>query len=234
MGSPYESGKAERLKRNAAAIMNKIKPDARYGDRVPPGQTVTDRFPILHEGEIPVYDMDKWDLRVAGAVTGGERSFSFAELEALPRVSVTRDIHCVTRWSKMDTEWEGVLFRDFLSLAGIEPAPDARHVMVYGDHDYETNLPLADLMGDDILLAFKFAGEPLTAKHGGPLRLVVPHLYFWKSAKWLRGFEFMTEDRPGFWERNGFHNTADPFLEQRYSEPGFELPEDEWVHKDYD
>ncbi|MGN7456653.1 sulfite oxidase-like oxidoreductase [Paenibacillus pasadenensis] len=233
MAQPYESDKAERLKRNAAALLQKIKPDAKYGDRVPPGQTVTDRFPILHEGAVPAYDMSTWDLRVTGAVRE-ERRFSFAELESLPRVSVMRDIHCVTRWSKMDTVWEGILFRDFLRHLGIEPLPEAKHVMVYGDYDYETNVPLADLMGDDILLAFRYGGEPLTDKHGGPLRLVVPHLYFWKSAKWLRGFEFMTEDRPGFWERNGFHNEADPFREQRYSEEGFELPEDEWVHKDYD
>ncbi|OXM14019.1 sulfite oxidase-like oxidoreductase [Paenibacillus herberti] len=233
MNQPYESDKAKRLKRNAAALMQKIKPDAKYGDRVPPGETVTERFPILHEGAVPVYNMETWDLCVNGAVKQ-ERRFSFTELKGLPRVTVMRDIHCVTRWSKMDTVWEGILFRDFLRHAGIEPLPEAKHVMVYGDYDYETNMPLADLMGDDILLAFSYGGEPLTEKHGGPLRLVVPHLYFWKSAKWLRGFEFMTEDRPGFWERNGFHNEADPFKEERYSGNDFEIPEDEWVHKDYD
>ncbi|AJY74385.1 sulfite oxidase-like oxidoreductase [Paenibacillus beijingensis] len=225
--------KAERQKRADAARKTPIKTDPAYGDRVPPGQVVTERFPILHEGEIPDYDMDSWTLRLFGDADT-ERTYTFAELDALPKVKVKCDIHCVTRWSKLDTEWEGIRFRDLLQDAGIRPGEGVRHVMIHADPDYETNVPLEDLMGDDILLAFKYDGQPLSEVHGGPLRLLVPHLYFWKSAKWVRGFEFMTEDRPGFWERNGFHNYADPFLEQRYSGEDLGLPEDEWVHKDYD
>lgn len=223
-----KDSKAERLKRMpipAVEVPHEI------AHRVPPGQAVTERFPILHEGEVPNYEMSEWSLRVFGQVNE-EKSFRYEDILALPRTQVVCDIHCVTRWSKLDTIWEGVLFRDFLQL--IEVKPEAKYVMLHADNDYETNIPLEDLMGDQILLATSYDGKPLTPKHGWPLRLVVPHLYFWKSAKWIRGMEFMTEDREGFWERNGFHNTADPFEEERFSGEAIPIPEDEWVRKEFD
>ncbi|MCZ8521979.1 MULTISPECIES: sulfite oxidase-like oxidoreductase [Paenibacillus] len=221
-------GKADRLKAVKAHPAASSKPELAH--RLPPGQVWTERFPILHEGEVPQYEMSGWSLRIFG---GGqeERTISYAELMKLPQTTLRCDIHCVTRWSKADTEWTGVRFRDLLVALDITPA--APYVMIHADPDYDTNVPLPDLMGD-ALLAHSYNGEPLTPKHGWPLRLVVPHLYFWKSAKWIRGIEFMEEDRTGFWERNGFHNTADPFREQRFSGEELPIPEDEWVHKDYD
>ncbi|UQZ86561.1 TMAO/DMSO reductase [Paenibacillus konkukensis] len=175
--------------------------------------------------------MSKWDFRIFGEVEKAA-VFSFDELMKLPQTTVRCDIHCVTRWSKFDTEWRGVLFKDLLKE--FEVKPSARYVMVHADHDYETNVPLADLLGDDILLATHYNGASLTPKHGYPMRLIVPHLYFWKSAKWIRGFEFMNEDRAGFWESNGFHLYGDAFREQRFSGEALDIPEDEWVHKDFD
>jgi DMSO/TMAO reductase YedYZ molybdopterin-dependent catalytic subunit len=215
--------KAERIKQMKIPVS-----DASLGDRVPRGQLVTDRFPILHEGEVPKYELSEWTLRIFGE----EKVIRFEDLLALPQTQTVCDIHCVTRWSKLDTIWEGVLFRDLLSRYKIEPK--GKYVMLHADNDYDTNVPLEDLMGDQILLALKYNGQPLTAKHGWPLRLVVPHLYFWKSAKWLRGIEFMQEDRPGFWERNGFHNVADPFQEQRFSGDALPIPEDVWTHLEFD
>lgn len=221
--------KAERLKKVKAPLKANVPPELAH--RVPPGQTVTDRFPILHEGEVPQYDMSTWSLKVFGEVEK-ELSFTYEELMSLPQTELTCDIHCVTRWSKLDTNWRGIKFTDLLPKLGIKP--EAKYVMVHGDNDYTTNIPLEDLMRDNIILAHTYEGEPLTAKHGGPLRLIVPHLYFWKSAKWLTGFQFMKEDAPGFWEQNGFHNYAEPFAEQRFSGEGFDLPEDEWHGKEYD
>ncbi|SDC63253.1 Oxidoreductase molybdopterin binding domain-containing protein [Paenibacillus sp. UNCCL117] len=218
--------KASRIKRMKVPVVEQS-----LAHRVPPGQVVTERFPILHEGEVPTYRMEEWSLRIFGAVEE-QRIVRFEELLALPQTRVVCDIHCVTRWSKLDTAWEGVLFRDFLRLLNI--VPTGPYVMLHADHDYETNVRLDELLGDDILLAFKYDGKPLTPKHGWPLRLVVPHLYFWKSPKWLRGIEFMTEDREGFWERNGFHNEADPFKEERFSGEPLPIPEDEWHSKDFD
>ncbi|GGI43906.1 oxidoreductase [Paenibacillus marchantiophytorum] len=223
-----KDSKADRIKRMQIPNVE-IPPE--LADRIPPGQVVTDRFPILHEGEVPQYDMTAWSLRVFGLVKE-EKSFSYEQLMALPRTQVVCDIHCVTRWSKLDTVWGGILFRDFLRLLDVQP--EGKYVMIHADNDYETNVPLEDLMGDDILLAMTFDGKPLTQKHGWPLRLVVPHRYFWKSAKWIQGIEFMAEDREGFWERNGFHNVADPFEEQRFSGEAIPIPEDEWVRKDFD
>ncbi|MFC3802343.1 sulfite oxidase-like oxidoreductase [Cohnella sp. GCM10012308] len=222
--------KADRLKKaKVPAAASKIDPALR--DRVPPGQTVTEKFPILHEGDVPVYDMNEWRLTVCGEVEE-ERSFTFDEIMRMPATKVVRDIHCVTRWSKLDTEWEGVLFRDLLPQLGVKP--EAKFVMFHADPDYETNVPLEDLLKDDVMLAYRFAGEPLTDKHGWPLRTLVPHRYFWKSAKWIRRIEFMSEDRPGFWERNGFHNEADPFAEERFSGESIPIPEDEWTKKEFD
>ncbi|RIX50604.1 sulfite oxidase-like oxidoreductase [Paenibacillus nanensis] len=220
--------KADRLRRLKPKL-----PDvpAELRHRVPPGQTVTERFPILHEGTVPAYELNNWSLRLFGEVEK-ERSFSFQELLELPQVKIVCDIHCVTRWSKLDTEWEGVRLVDLLPLIGVKP--EAKHVMIHADPNYETNVPLEDLMRDNVILAHRYNGEPLTDKHGWPLRLIVPHLYFWKSAKWVRGIELMLENRNGYWERNGFHHYADPFKEQRFSDDDYEMPIDEWLYVDYD
>lgn len=220
--------KAERLKKVNPRI---VEVDSEIAHRVPPGQTVTERFPILHEGEVPHYSMADWSLSIFGEAEN-KGSWTFEQLLELPQTKVVCDIHCVTRWSKLDTEWEGVRFSEL--LARLDVSPEARYVMVHADQDYETNLPIEDLLRDDVILAHRYDGAPLSDKHGGPLRLIVPHLYFWKSAKWITGLEFMKEDRPGFWERNGFHNYADPFREQRFSGENLDIPEDEWLKKEFD
>jgi DMSO/TMAO reductase YedYZ molybdopterin-dependent catalytic subunit len=186
--------------------------------RIPPGQYLTEKFPVLHYGEVPIYDYVEagWDLRVWGAIEAPAR-FSFAEFRALPTIQVTTDIHCVTRWSKLDTHWEGVQFKAFLNH--IPPLkPTARFVLAHCEHGYSTNVPLEVLLEDDALLAYKYEGAELTPEHGYPLRLLTPRKYFWKSAKWLRGLEFLTEDQLGFWERYGYHNNADPWKEERYAD----------------
>ncbi|WP_201318024.1 MULTISPECIES: sulfite oxidase-like oxidoreductase [unclassified Paenibacillus] len=220
--------KAERIKR--MKLPGEVSKPG-FEHRLPPGQVWTDRFPILHEGAVPAYDLATWSLRMFGELKE-EKTLTHRDLMALPQTRITCDIHCVTRWSKADTVWEGVLVRDVPGLLDVNP--EAGYVMVYADHDYETNVPLKDLLGDQAMLAHSYDGKPLTPKHGWPFRLLVPHLYFWKSAKWVRGFEFMKEDRTGFWENNGFHNEADPFKEERFSGEPLPLPEDEWVHKDFD
>ena len=151
--------------------------------RLPPGQYLTDRFPVLHVGDVPTYDTQPWDLQVTGLV---DRPFGLdvAQLQALPSVTLTRDIHCVTKWSKFDTSWTGVRIRDLFERAGVQA--DATHVMVHAEYGYTTNLPLDDITRDDSIVAYAFEGEPIEPIHGGPVRLVVPHLYFWKSAKWVR------------------------------------------------
>lgn len=207
------------------------KANEKYGDRLPPGQVLTERFPILHEGDVPNYDMTAWDLKVFGKVAS-EVSLSYDELLALPQQKVTCDIHCVTRWSRFDNTFEGVLMKDFIKELDIKP--ESNHVMLHGDHNYTTNIHLTDLLEDNVILAHSIDGEKLTAKHGWPLRLVVPHLYFWKSIKWIRGIEFIEADSPGFWEQNGFHNHADPFKEERFSGEDLGIPEDEWEKKDFD
>lgn len=183
--------------------------------RLPPGQYHTDRFPILHVGSVPSYrDLSSWDIRITGLVDR-PTTLSWAELLALPTVEVTTDIHCVTKWSKFDTLWKGVEIGTVLDLAGVSAA--ATHVMFHCEQGYTTNLPLADVIAPNVaLLAYQFEGEPLEPDHGYPLRTVVPHLYFWKSAKWIRGIELMDGDRPGFWEQNGYHMYGDPFREQRF------------------
>ncbi|HZG66185.1 MAG TPA: sulfite oxidase-like oxidoreductase, partial [Herpetosiphonaceae bacterium] len=184
-------------------------------ERVPPGQYVTEKFPVLHYGSVPDYkDLQKsWDFRVWGEIEEPKR-FSFDEFRALPTAEVRTDIHCVTRWSKLDTVWEGIPFRTFLEH--IPPLkPTARHVMAHCEQGYTANIPLEVLMDDDVLLAYHFEGRELDPEHGYPLRLLVPKKYFWKSAKWLRGLEFMAEDQLGFWERYGYSNSADPWKEER-------------------
>jgi DMSO/TMAO reductase YedYZ molybdopterin-dependent catalytic subunit len=182
--------------------------------RLPPGQYHTDRFPVLHVGEVPDYpDLSTWTLRVWGLVDR-EVTLSWDDLLALPSTTITADIHCVTKWSKFDTTWEGVRIRDVLALAGVRP--EATHVLTHAEHGYTSNLPLADVLADDALLAYRFDGEPLEPVHGYPVRSLVPKLYLWKSVKWIRGFELLDHDQRGFWENNGYHDYGDPWREQRH------------------
>lgn len=183
------------------------------GDRLPPGQRLTTGWPILHYGGVPKIDRAAWEFRIQGLVEQ-EWTLRWDEFLALPQVRLRSDIHCVTTWSKYDNDWEGVRFRDLLGL--VQPRPEARHVMVHGYGGYTTNVSLAELLDDDVLFAHSHNGEPLDAEHGGPVRLVVPRLYFWKSAKWVRGIEFMSDERPGFWEMYGYHIHGDPWKEERY------------------
>lgn len=182
---------------------------------VPPGQHVTDGFPVLHVGDIPPIDPATWRLRFFGLV---EEPFelSFEELRAMPATEWRGDIHCVTRWSKQNTYWVGVKFADLLARA--KPLAGATHVVQHADNDYTTNLPLADMTGDDVLVAYEFDGRPIEPIHGGPVRLLVPKKYFWKSAKWVHGIELLDRDRKGFWEVRGYNNDADPWKEERYSD----------------
>ncbi|HEU5180061.1 MAG TPA: sulfite oxidase-like oxidoreductase [Candidatus Polarisedimenticolia bacterium] len=182
--------------------------------RLPPGQVQTRKWPVLTFGETPRIDLATWRFRLFGRVAR-EISLTWEDFKALPRVERISDIHCVTRWSRLDNRWEGVLARELVRLA--QPKPAARFVMVHGYGDYTTNLPLEALQGDDVLFALKHDGADLEPEHGGPLRLVVPRLYFWKSAKWASGLEFMDHDRAGFWERNGYHMHGDPWTEERHS-----------------
>ena len=181
--------------------------------RVPPGQYLTERFPVLTVGPNPAFDLASWDFSVFGEVQS-ELTLSWDELKALPQKEVTTDIHCVTRWSKLDTVWLGVPVSEVLDRAGVKES--GTHVMAYSDGGYTTNIPLAALYDDDVLLAHTYAGEPLENDHGAPLRLLVPKRYFWKSAKFLRKLEVMNADRMGFWELNGYHNDADPWREERH------------------
>jgi DMSO/TMAO reductase YedYZ molybdopterin-dependent catalytic subunit len=182
-------------------------------ERLPPGQYFTERFPVLHVGDVPETDVATWDLHLFGAVRE-ERRLSWDQLHALPVSDVVCDIHCVTKWSKLDTRWRGVRFEDVMALVDVDPAADT--VVAHAEHGYTANMPLSVLVDQDALLAWEHDGEPLPPEHGGPLRLLVPRLYFWKSAKWLRGLEWRVGDDPGFWERNGYHNEGDPWREQRY------------------
>ncbi|HOA23998.1 MAG TPA: sulfite oxidase-like oxidoreductase [Aggregatilineales bacterium] len=186
---------------------------AREG-RLPPGQSLTLKFPVLHYGRVPETNLETWTLRAFGLVDE-ERTWTWQEFTSLPVTTVTCDIHCVTRWSKFDTIWEGVSFREFARLAGVRP--EARYVIVHCEQGYTTNLPLDVMLDHDVLLAYRYDGKPLDPDHGFPLRTLVPKRYFWKSAKWVRGIEFAAEDRPGFWERAGYHNNGDPWQEQRFA-----------------
>jgi DMSO/TMAO reductase YedYZ molybdopterin-dependent catalytic subunit len=184
------------------------------GDRIPPGQRVTEKFPVLHYGSVPRFDRQSWDLRVFGLVQE-PLTLSYDQVLELPSTRIVADIHCVTSWSKLDTVWEGVLFRDFWEL--VRAKPEAGFVMVHCEQGFTTNLPLDVLLDDDVLLAYRYDDAPLAPEHGYPLRLVVPKRYFWKSAKWVRGLELMAQDRLGFWEVRGYHNNADPWKEERYA-----------------
>ncbi len=186
--------------------------------RLPPGQSLTEKFPVLTYGPNPPFNAATWDLRVWGEVER-EMRWSWAEFQALPTVTLTCDIHCVTRWSKFDTVWEGVRFNDFVKLFGVKPG--ARFVIAHCDGGYTTNLPIEAMLTDDVLLAYKYNGQFLDPDHGFPLRTLVPQRYFWKSAKFLRGLEFSAADQPGFWEQGGYHNNGDPWKEERFGRRGF-------------
>jgi DMSO/TMAO reductase YedYZ molybdopterin-dependent catalytic subunit len=185
-------------------------------DRLPPGQYETGDFPVLSAGPTPHTPLTTWDFTLRSA-NGSTARWSWEEFEALPHERVKTDIHCVTKWSKLDTVWEGVSVDTLLAEAakrGVEPAP---YALAVSDGGYTTNLPLADVTGGKGWVAVTYAGAPLAPEHGGPARLLVPHLYFWKSAKWVRALTFMLQDKPGFWESLGYHNYGDPWREQRYS-----------------
>jgi DMSO/TMAO reductase YedYZ molybdopterin-dependent catalytic subunit len=182
-------------------------------ERIPPGQSLTRKWPVLHYGGVPRVHLADWRFSVDGLVET-PLSLGYGELTALPRHETLCDIHCVTRWSKLDNRFQGISVQELIRRA--RPRAEATHVLVHAEQGFTTNLPLTDLDRPENLLAWRHNGEDLTPDHGWPLRLVVPHLYFWKSAKWVRGFEFLAADRPGFWERNGYHMRGDPWEEERY------------------
>jgi DMSO/TMAO reductase YedYZ molybdopterin-dependent catalytic subunit len=192
--------------------------------RLPPGQSLTQKFPVLHYGPVPNFNPETWQFRVFGEVES-EIFWSWEEFNQLPRSQVTMDIHCVTRWSKFDTRWEGVSVRTLVEQGLIRPRPEARFVLQHAEYGFTANLPLEVVLGDNYLLATHFDGTPIDPDHGYPLRSVVGVIpgredlsspYFWKGAKWLRGLEFLSKDRPGFWEQAGYHNEADVWAEQRF------------------
>jgi len=183
-------------------------------DRVPPGQRETSKFPVLSKGGTPSWDRESWEFTVTGAVEN-ELSFSFEEFTDLDAVTQRQDFHCVTGWSKLDCEFTGVTFPHLAELAGVRD--DAVHVMFHALDGYTTNLPLEDCMRDEVLFAWDYDGDDLPSEHGGPLRVVTPHKYAYKGAKWVDGVEFLTEPERGYWEKRGYSNTADPWAEDRYS-----------------
>jgi DMSO/TMAO reductase YedYZ molybdopterin-dependent catalytic subunit len=190
-----------------------IRRDALPQDRIPPGQFVTSKFPVLTYGPTPRIDPARWRFRLFGLVEG-ERLLTWEEFQALPRTTVTADFHCVTQWSRLNNVWEGVRARTLVEMA--RPRREARFVLVHCYGGYTTNLLLEDLLADTTLFADRLDGQPLSPEHGGPLRLVVPHLYGWKSAKWVNGLEFMDREVPGFWEQRGYHMRGDPWKEERF------------------
>ncbi len=187
---------------------------AELATRVPPGQELTEKWPVLHYGSVPRVNLDTWDFRIVGLVEQ-PLTLSFAEFTALPRTTRLNDIHCVTRWTKLDNNWDGVSVKEVLSRVRLKP--EARFVMIHAEQGFTANLALEEFDREANLFAFKHNGQELAPEHGWPMRLVVPHLYFWKSVKWVRGLEFIAQDAPGFWERNGYHMHGDPWTEERYS-----------------
>ncbi len=182
-------------------------------DRLPPGQYLTEKWPVLHYGGVPKVKLDSWDFTLEGLVEEPVK-LSYEQLKQLPRQTVQKDVHCVTRWSLLDSTWEGVAISEVMKLVTLKPA--ATHVMVKAEHGFTANLSLEDFVRPENMLVDTRNGEPIPPEHGWPLRLFVPHLYFWKSAKWVRGLEFMAGDRPGFWEQYGYHMRGDPWQEERY------------------
>jgi DMSO/TMAO reductase YedYZ molybdopterin-dependent catalytic subunit len=180
--------------------------------RVPPGQYVTPDFPVLSAGPTPHRPLESWTFSISGEIDAPVQ-WTWDELRALPSENITKDIHCVTKWSKLDTRWQGVSVDTLLE--GVQTS--AEFVVAHSDGGYTTNLPLADVTGGKAWIAYGYEDQPLEPEHGGPARLLVPHLYFWKSAKWVRGLQLRADDEPGFWEGYGYHNHGDPWLEQRYA-----------------
>lgn len=182
--------------------------------RIPPGQRLTRGWPVLHSEGIPRFDPERWRFRISGLVRN-EKEWTWEEFRALPPTTSKSDFHCVTGWSKLDNEWEGVAFRTVADL--VEPLPEAKHCVISAPSGYTANLPLEVLLDDDVLFAWSHGGAPLEPKHGGPMRLVVPKRYGWKSVKWANGVRFLERDARGFWEERGYHNNAEPWAEERYS-----------------
>ena len=188
-------------------------PDTQRRNRIPPGQRLTDKWPVLHYGKVPAIDTDKWTLTISGLVAK-EKTLNYAAFSALKRVKVLSDIHCVTTWSKLDNLWEGPSTTVIKELVNI--LPEAKFVIVHAAGGFTTNLSIADFFEPDVLFAFTLDGKEISAEHGHPVRLIVPRLYYWKSAKWVNGIEFVAKDKPGFWESAGYHNHGDPWKEERY------------------
>jgi DMSO/TMAO reductase YedYZ molybdopterin-dependent catalytic subunit len=189
-------------------------PAAEHSDRIPPGQHLVENFPVLTAGPTPRVSLGDWSFTLKVGPRPVKR-WSWTEFQALPQTKMTRDIHCVTKWSKLNTPWTGVLVDDLLADAGLEPPTS--YTLAHSYDGYSTNVPVADLIDGKAMIATHYEGKPLTAEHGGPARLLVPHLYFWKSAKWINGLQFTERDEAGFWELRGYHIYADPWREQRYS-----------------
>ena len=189
--------------------------EAQNQDRLPPGQTLTRKWPVLHFGSVPRFNPAAWDFYIWGQVRQPKR-FTWDEFSRLPTQIQVSDMHCVTRWSKLDSTFEGIPVAEVMKQ--VDLLPEANFVMVHADPSYTTNLPLKDFLDDDVMFVLKYEGEPLTPEHGYPVRLLVPKLYLWKSAKWVRGLEFLADDRPGFWEQYGYHNHGDPWQEERHGE----------------
>ena len=203
-GSGVREDRIEQLNRGLA-------PEKRV--KLPPGQFETKGWPVLHYGDVPSFNPKTWDFRVFGLVANPIR-LNYDEFRALPTTTTTADVHCVTRWSKFDMAWEGVPMQVILDMA--QPKPEAHFVIAHCEQGFTANLPIEAILDDDVLLAHRADGADITPEHGWPLRLLVPKRYFWKSAKWLRGLELRPTDEPGFWERNGYNNNADPWQEERY------------------
>jgi DMSO/TMAO reductase YedYZ molybdopterin-dependent catalytic subunit len=201
-----------------------LEDQSRRQGRLPPGQSLTQKFPVLHYGPVPVFNPSTWDFRIWGEIEE-DKKWTWEELNQLPHTRLTLDIHCVTRWSKLDTTWEGISVRQLVQLGWVKPKSSARYVLQHAEYGFTVNLPLDVVLAENFLLATHYDGQPLTPEHGAPLRGVVGYIpgredlktpYFWKGAKWLRGLEFMANDRRGFWEQAGYHNEADVWNEERF------------------
>ncbi|MBC7910388.1 MAG: sulfite oxidase-like oxidoreductase [Pyrinomonadaceae bacterium] len=191
-------------------------PDAALRERIPPGQYETKDFPVLSAGPTPRTSLERWTFSVYGEISE-DLKWTWEEFLKLPSEDLTVDIHCVTKWSKLDTTWRGVAVDTLLEKVNFVAQPDVKHLIAYADGGYTTNLPLTDVLNKKSWIVYEYDGKPLAPEHGGPARLLVPHLYFWKSAKWVRGLKLVRENRPGFWESNGYHLYGDPWREQRYA-----------------
>lgn len=190
-----------------------ISSDTKRAVRIPPGQAETQRWPVLHAGGVPRVDLAKWDLRLFGLVEQPV-TWNWEQFKTLPPARMFSDMHCVTRWSRLDNQWEGVLVSEVMKHVTLKP--NAKYALIHAENGFTTNLPIADFLGEDCIFAWSHDGKELSPDHGWPLRLVIPRLYLWKSAKWVRGVEFLEHDEPGFWEQNGYHNHGDPWTEERF------------------